>query len=368
MALVIANRVKESSTTTGIGTVTLGGAVTGYQAFTAIGDGNQCYYTIVNIAVSTEWEVGVGTYSSSTLTRDTVLSSSNAGAKVSFSVGNKEVFVTYPADKSVSEIDIGTAPNEIPLNQYLGSLAYQSSESAIIESGRIDVKGGGSNLLLQSQTFDNAYWLPNATTVSANITNAPDGTLTADNLIPTTASTDHYIRRFSLPATTGIFSIFLKANGYSKALLLAATKAYGFDLSTGATSAVTGRTAPTSFAIVDVGNGWYRCSISTESATEVRIYALSAFSGTTFAGDGTSSISLWGAQLEQSSTLGNYIATTTSAITLENAYGATALNVIPTTGFDTTYPMAFELASDTELVVKVKGSDGVLRSATLTLA
>jgi len=102
MALVIADRVKETSTTTGTGTITLGGAVTGYQAFSVIGNGNQCYYTIVGIAVASEWEVGIGTYSSSTLTRDIVLASSAAGAKVSFSAGSKEVFVTYPADKAVA--------------------------------------------------------------------------------------------------------------------------------------------------------------------------------------------------------------------------------------------------------------------------
>ena len=103
MALNIADRVKESSVTNGTGTVTLGGAVSGYQSFATIGNGNQCYYTIVNLAVVTEWEVGVGTYTASgtTLSRDTVLDSSTGGAKVSFSAGNKEVFVTYPADKAV---------------------------------------------------------------------------------------------------------------------------------------------------------------------------------------------------------------------------------------------------------------------------
>jgi hypothetical protein len=130
MALIIADRVKESSTTTGTGTITLGGAVSGYQSFATIGNGNQCYYTIVNLAVATEWEVGVGTYTASgtTLSRDTVLDSST-GAKVSFSAGNKEVFVTYPADRSVSQADVGTAPNEVPLNQYLGSMAYLDADN-----------------------------------------------------------------------------------------------------------------------------------------------------------------------------------------------------------------------------------------------
>ena len=141
MALVIADRVKETSTTTGTGTITLGGAVTGYQAFSVLGNGNQCYYTIVGTAVASEWEVGVGTYSSSTLTRDTVLDSSTGGAKISFSAGNKEVFVTYPADKAITSdillLDIGTAPNQIPLNQFLGTMAYQDSIAVAVTGGTL---------------------------------------------------------------------------------------------------------------------------------------------------------------------------------------------------------------------------------------
>jgi hypothetical protein len=101
MALVLADRVLETTTSTGSGTITLAGAKQGYQTFSlAIGDGNQTYYTI---ASQTEWEVGVGTYTSSgdTLSRDTVLSSSSGGGKVTFSVGTKDVFVTYPSEKSV---------------------------------------------------------------------------------------------------------------------------------------------------------------------------------------------------------------------------------------------------------------------------
>ena len=145
MALNIADRVKESSTSTGTGTLTLGGAVSGFQSFATIGNGNQCYYTIVHNSLD-EWEVGVGTYtvSGTTLSRDTVLDSSSGGAKVSFSVGNKEVFVTYPADRSVSQADIGTEPNEIPLNQYLGNLAYQDAENIAGDvgvGGDLDVTG-----------------------------------------------------------------------------------------------------------------------------------------------------------------------------------------------------------------------------------
>lgn len=99
MAFVVDDRVKETTTTTGTGTVTLAGAADGFQAFSAIGDGNSTYYAIVG---GTEWEVGIGTYTASgtTLSRDSVISSSNSGSLVNFSAGSKEVFVTLPAEQS----------------------------------------------------------------------------------------------------------------------------------------------------------------------------------------------------------------------------------------------------------------------------
>lgn len=103
MALVLKDRVKVTTTTTGTGAVTLGAAYPGYQDFTVIGDGNTTYYAIVDTSAGS-WEVGVGVYASagSTLTRSAVLDSSNAGALVSFGAGQKDVFVTYPADRAVS--------------------------------------------------------------------------------------------------------------------------------------------------------------------------------------------------------------------------------------------------------------------------
>jgi hypothetical protein len=115
MALVLADRVRETTTTVGTGTVTLAGAVTGFQSFAVVGDGNTTYYTIAGQGTS-EWEVGIGTYTSSgtTLARTAVLASSNSGSLVSFSAGTKDVFVTYPADKSVNQdangnVGIGTS-------------------------------------------------------------------------------------------------------------------------------------------------------------------------------------------------------------------------------------------------------------------
>ena len=137
MALVIADRVKETSVTTGTGTVTLGGAVDGFQSFAAIGDGNECYYTIVGTAVDTEWEIGIGVYTASgtTLSRNTVLQSSNADSLVSFSAGNKEVFVTYPADKAVllNSDDNVVLPGNLTvlgdITNITGSFAWDSGTS-----------------------------------------------------------------------------------------------------------------------------------------------------------------------------------------------------------------------------------------------
>jgi len=101
MALIVNDRVKETSTTTGTGTFTLDGAVTGFETFSsAIGNTNTTYYAIVN-TVNAEFEVGLGTVGAGTLARTTIISSSNSDSAVDFAAGTKNVFVTLPASKSV---------------------------------------------------------------------------------------------------------------------------------------------------------------------------------------------------------------------------------------------------------------------------
>ena len=116
MALVLKDRVKEQTTTTGTGTVTLGGAVSGFESFSAVGDGNTTYYAIVH-QTADEWEVGLGTYTAAgtLLSRDTILESTNSDAAVNFSAGTKDVFVTYPSDKAIyadgsGNVGIGVTP------------------------------------------------------------------------------------------------------------------------------------------------------------------------------------------------------------------------------------------------------------------
>jgi len=110
MALIVKDRVKETTTTVGTGSILLDGASAGFQSFDAIGDGNTTYYAITS---GNDYEVGLGTYTASgtTLSRDTVLESSNAGSKITLS-GTSDVFCTYPAEKAVVQDgdNTGTAP------------------------------------------------------------------------------------------------------------------------------------------------------------------------------------------------------------------------------------------------------------------
>ena len=121
MALVINDRVKVTSTTTGTGAFALGSAVTGFETFAqGIVNNNTTYYCIFNQGTS-EFEVGLGTLdgSSANLTRTTVISSSNSDAAVNFSAGTKDVFCTLPASKSVfldaSGNPVGAASNGFAL-------------------------------------------------------------------------------------------------------------------------------------------------------------------------------------------------------------------------------------------------------------
>jgi len=98
MPLTLANRVKETSSTSGSGIITLAGAANGYQSFSSVlSSGDTTYYTITN---RDNWEVGIGTYGSGTLSRDTILSSSNSGSLISLS-NQSNVFIAYPSEKSV---------------------------------------------------------------------------------------------------------------------------------------------------------------------------------------------------------------------------------------------------------------------------
>ena len=130
MAFAVADRVRETTTTTGTGTLNLGGAVSGFRTFVSgIGDGNVTYYAIVH-RTAAEFEIGIGTVtdaSTDTLSRTTVLSSSNSNSAVTFSAGTKDVFCTQPASKAVFEDN--NADVTLPDDLILGS------DSAVLKFG-----------------------------------------------------------------------------------------------------------------------------------------------------------------------------------------------------------------------------------------
>ncbi len=152
MAFVLKDRVKETTTTTGTGTVTLAGAVSGYQSFSAIGNTNSTYYTIAGQGTS-EWEVGIGTYTSSgtTLSRDTVLASSNSGSLVNFSAGTKDVFCDYPAGRAVIGGE-GYVENSYTINTSssitTGSNAISVGPLTIASGASVTVPSGSRWLVL----------------------------------------------------------------------------------------------------------------------------------------------------------------------------------------------------------------------------
>jgi hypothetical protein len=159
MAFAIADRVQETTTTQGTGTVLLSGAVVGYQSFAAVGDGNTTYYTIADQS-GANWEVGIGTYylANTSLARTTILASSNSNAAVSLGLGTKVVFVTYPAEKAIYSDDnnVTTITNFASANVLitggsisnvsisnatysgLGTMSTQNANSVAITGGTIN--------------------------------------------------------------------------------------------------------------------------------------------------------------------------------------------------------------------------------------
>ena len=159
MAFVINDRVKETTTTTGTGDITFGGAVQGYETFAAgIGNSDTTYYAIYNPG-TTEFEVGLGTLSgdSSTMARTTVISSSNSDNAVDFSAGTKDIFCTLPASKAIvkddgDDVKLGDDEKLIfgagsDLQIYHDTTA---NHSYISESGSGDLIITGANIRLEN--------------------------------------------------------------------------------------------------------------------------------------------------------------------------------------------------------------------------
>lgn len=191
-----------------------------------------------------------------------------------------------------------------------------------LESLGLLVEEARTNLLTYSQEFDNAAWSKDATTITSNNATSPDGTVTAELVVPDTQTLPHMIRQAAtLTAATHTISIYAKASGYQHLQIcdnISSTDYINFVLSgTGSVGNASGYTG----SIVSVGNGWYRVSASktfTAASTEARFVPLNADTAArrpSFAGNGTSGILLWGAQLEAGSFPTSYIPTVASTVT-----------------------------------------------------
>jgi hypothetical protein len=177
------------------------------------------------------------------------------------------------------------------------------------------------NLLQYSEEFDNAAWNRIALGLVSNDATAPNGTLTADKITPDTTTAQHQIRQLSFSynaLTSYTYSVYFKPNGYNAIVMrMAGTTAFGtsfgivvkFDASTMVTTIIDG--APTT-TFTSVGNGWYRCSITATTVAAQSAQAIPIYPNNwdPYAGDGTSGIYIWGAQLVEGTEPLDYLPTT----------------------------------------------------------
>lgn len=198
-----------------------------------------------------------------------------------------------------------------------------TSGTFVGSNGLIQTTPASVNLLLWTQQFDNAAWTKSNSTVTANTTVAPDGTSTADAAIPTTTpAVNKFVQQtFTTYAsgTTYTHSVYAKAFGYTGLQIVLPAAAFAgppfanFDLANGIASVTypyggSGATA----TITNVGDGWYRCSVTmtatgtAATAAQLRIMNTYTTTDTTFTANGTSGIFVWGAQLEAASAATTY--------------------------------------------------------------
>lgn len=163
MALVVKDRVKETTTTVGTGAYALAGAVTGYQSFSVIGSANYTFYCTTD---GVDWEVGLGLYSGTTLSRTSIFDSSNAGAAVNWGAGSKDIFVTYPANNSIytdgAIISTGGATGVLGLvNGGTGQTTANDALNALLPSqggsGGKYLKTNGTNTLWDTSPVGQLY-------------------------------------------------------------------------------------------------------------------------------------------------------------------------------------------------------------------
>lgn len=224
MALIVHDRVRETSTTTGTGTLTLAGAVQGFETFSsAIGNTNTTYYAIVNQA-NAEFEVGLGTVSAGALARTTIITSSNSNNAVNFSAGTKDVFCTFPASKAVfkdASDNTNFADNEkIQLGTGSDIQLFHDGANSYFDGGDVGafyIRGGSSGqgpLQLTDSAGGNRFLVGNqggATEIYHNSSNAKKLETIATGV--QTTGTVNVNGAYTLPTTDGSANQVLQTDG-----------------------------------------------------------------------------------------------------------------------------------------------------------
>jgi hypothetical protein len=208
MALVVKDRVQETSTTSGTGTLTLAGAVAGFQTFSsAIGNGNTTFYTIYD-NVAQDWEVGIGTVGAGTLSRDTVLSNSlGTTAKISFASNSKSVFCTYPAEQSVN---LDASNNVSPLGT-ISSGTWQGSTIGVAYGGTgVTTSSGANSVMLRDANQNVAVNRLNQSNTSISAAGGTTALTAASSYSQTLNGTGNqtYTMPDATTLTTGVAFVF----------------------------------------------------------------------------------------------------------------------------------------------------------------
>jgi hypothetical protein len=227
--------------------------------------------------------------------------------------------------RAVPSLDLRFADNKSLVDATTGAqlVTFTRASSGTFVGSDGLIKTAVTNLLLRSEEFDNASWSKTASSVTANAIVAPNGTVTADKLVEDTSTGGHVlVQSFSgIPDSASVcVSCYCKAAERSWVAITVTDKAAiinrrWFNLSDGTQGATNGTIS--AFSATNVGDGWYRIAVTASVGTGantpgVRISLGAADNTASYTGDGTSGIFIWGAQLEQSSTVGEYIPTTST--------------------------------------------------------